>query len=42
LPAIAAEVRKGLTFLYFEVDDLNAIKAAAIGTEIYRIERSSF
>ena len=42
LPGIAAQVRKGPTFLYVEVDDLNAIKAAVTGMEIYMPERATF
>jgi uncharacterized glyoxalase superfamily protein PhnB len=42
LPAIAAEVRRGPTFLYVEVDDLNAVKAAVIEMEIYMPERTTF
>jgi uncharacterized glyoxalase superfamily protein PhnB len=42
LPGIAAEVRKSPTFLYVEVDDLNAIKAAVNGMEIYMAERTTF
>ena len=42
LPAIVAQVRKGPTFLYVEVDDLTAIKAAVSGMEIYMSERTTF
>src|SRR6266478_2748889 len=33
LPAIAADVRKGPTFLYLEVDDLETVKAATVGMD---------
>jgi len=42
LPAIAGDVREGPTFLYVEVDDLNAVKAAVAGMEIYMPERTTF
>jgi uncharacterized glyoxalase superfamily protein PhnB len=42
LPAIASEMRKGPTFLYLEVDDLQPIKAAIQGMEIYLPERTTF
>src|SRR6266850_3751347 len=42
LPAIAAEVRRGPTFLYVEVDDLNAVKAAVVEMEFYMPERTTF
>ena len=42
LPAVSADVRKGPTFLYLEVDDLNLIKAAITGMEIYMPERTTF
>jgi uncharacterized glyoxalase superfamily protein PhnB len=42
MPAIAADVRKGPTFLYVEVSDLHALKAAAAGMEIYMPERTTF
>ncbi|HET8967341.1 MAG TPA: VOC family protein [Candidatus Acidoferrum sp.] len=42
LPAIASEIRKGPTFLYLEVDDLQPIKAAIQGMEIYLPERTTF
>jgi uncharacterized glyoxalase superfamily protein PhnB len=42
VPAIASEIRKGPTFLYLEVDDLQPIKAAIQGMEIYLPERTTF
>lgn len=42
LPAIAAEARKGPSFLYLEVDDLETIKAALRGSEVYLPERTTF
>ena len=35
VPAIAADIRKGPTFLYLEVDDLAAVKAATAGMDVY-------
>jgi uncharacterized glyoxalase superfamily protein PhnB len=42
LPAIAADIRKGPTFLYLEVDDLQTVKAATAGMDIYMPERTTF
>ena len=42
VPAIAAEIRKGPTFLYLEVDDLEAVKTATAGMEVYIPERTTF
>ena len=42
LPAIGADIRTGRTFLYLEVDDLEAIKAAINGMETYMPERTTF
>jgi uncharacterized glyoxalase superfamily protein PhnB len=42
MPAISADVRKGPTFLYLEVSDLQAVKAAVAGMEIYMPERTTF
>jgi len=42
LPAIAADIRKGSTFLYLEVDDLETVKAATAGMDIYMPERTTF
>jgi uncharacterized glyoxalase superfamily protein PhnB len=41
-PAIASVVRKGPTFLYIEVDNLDALKAAIKGAEVYLPERTTF
>ena len=41
-PAIAADIRKGPTFLYLEVDDLEAVKAATAGMDVYMPERTTF
>jgi uncharacterized glyoxalase superfamily protein PhnB len=42
MPALREDIRKGRTFLYLEVDDLNAVKAAVAGMEIYLPERTTF
>jgi len=42
LPAIAGDIRKGPTFLYLEVDDLETVKAATAGMHIYMPERTTF
>jgi len=42
VPAMAQIVRKGPTFLYIEVDDLEAIKAAIKGAEVVMPERTTF
>jgi len=42
VPAILADVRKGPSFLYLEVDDLAPIKAAVQGMDIYMPERTTF
>ncbi len=42
MPAISGDIRKGPTFLYLEVDDLQAVKSAIGGMEIYMPERSTF
>jgi uncharacterized glyoxalase superfamily protein PhnB len=42
MPEIAVDIRKGPTFLYLEVDDLAAVKAAITGMEIYMPERTTF
>ncbi len=41
LPAISADVGKGQTFLYLEVDNLEAIKLAVKGAEVYLPERTT-
>jgi len=42
MPAILGDVRKGPSFLYLEVDDFEAIKAAVKGMGIYMPERTTF
>ena len=42
VPGIAADIRKGPTFLYLEVDDLEAVKAATAGMDVYMPERTTF
>jgi uncharacterized glyoxalase superfamily protein PhnB len=42
VPAMAQIVRKGPTFLYIEVEDLDAIKAAIRGAEVVMPERTTF
>ena len=42
LPAIAGEVRKGPTFLYLQVDNLESVKAAVKRAEVYMPERKTF
>jgi len=42
LPAIAADIRKGPAFLYLEVDDLEAVKTAIAGMDVYMPERTTF
>jgi uncharacterized glyoxalase superfamily protein PhnB len=42
VPAIAADIRKGPSFLYLEVDDLEAVKAATAGMDVYSPERATF
>ena len=42
LPSVSAEVRKGPTFLYLEVENLDRIKAAVKGAEVYLPERTTF
>jgi uncharacterized glyoxalase superfamily protein PhnB len=42
VPAIAGDIRKGATFLYLEVDDLEAVKAATAGMDVYMPERTTF
>jgi uncharacterized glyoxalase superfamily protein PhnB len=41
MPAILGDVRKGPSFLYLEVDDLNVIKAAVTEAEVYMPERTT-
>lgn len=42
MPAISSSVRKGPTFLYIEVDNLNAVKSAVSGADVYMTERTTF
>ena len=42
VPAMAQIVRKGPTFLYLEVEDLEAVKAAIKGVEVTMPERTAF
>ena len=42
MPAISADIRKGPSFLYLEVDDLNAIRSAIKGMNVYMPERTTF
>ena len=40
--SISADVRKAPTFLYLEVENLEAIKSAVKGAEVYLPERTTF
>lgn len=42
MPAISSVVRKGPTFLYVEVDDLDAVISAVKGAEVYMPVRTTF
>jgi uncharacterized glyoxalase superfamily protein PhnB len=42
LPSVSAAVRKGPTFLYIEVENLEVIKSAVKGAEVYLPERTTF
>jgi len=42
IPALAADARKGPTFLYIEVDNLDALKPALESAEVYLPERNTF
>ena len=42
LPAIAQDVRKGPTFLYIEVENLDAIKPSLKSADVYMPERTTF
>ena len=42
MPAILDQARKGPSFLYLEVDDLQTIKASVKGAETYMPERKTF
>jgi uncharacterized glyoxalase superfamily protein PhnB len=42
MPSIAADARKGPTFLYVQVDSLESVKAAVKRAEVYMPERQTF
>lgn len=42
MPAISADVRKGPTFLYIEVENLDALKPALQSADVYMPERTTF
>jgi uncharacterized glyoxalase superfamily protein PhnB len=42
MPAIAQDVRKGPTFLYLEVENLEALKPALASASVYMPERTTF
>ena len=42
LPAVAAAVRQGPTFLYIEVDRLDSLKPALLSGDVYLPERRTF
>jgi len=42
LPAISADVRKGPTFLYIEVENLDVLKPALQSADVYMPERTTF
>jgi uncharacterized glyoxalase superfamily protein PhnB len=42
MPAIQSAVRQGPTFLYIEVDSLDAVKEAVKGADVYLPERTTF
>jgi len=42
MPAISADVRKGPTFLYIEVENLDALKPGLKSAEVYMPERNTF
>jgi uncharacterized glyoxalase superfamily protein PhnB len=42
LPAVARDVRKGPTFLYIEVENLDALKPALKSVDVYLPERTTF
>ena len=42
VPSAAAAVRKGPTFLYMEVDDLEPLKPALLSADVYLPERYTF
>lgn len=42
MPAVSADVRKGPTFLYIEVENLDALKPALQSADVYMPERTTF
>jgi uncharacterized glyoxalase superfamily protein PhnB len=42
MPSIVADIRKGPSFLYLEVDNLEIIKAAVSTADVYMSERTTF
>jgi uncharacterized glyoxalase superfamily protein PhnB len=42
IPAVAPDVRKGPTFLFIEVDSLDALKPALASADVYMPERTTF
>ena len=42
MPAISADIRKGTTFLYVEVQDLDKVKSAVKDASCYMPERNTF
>jgi len=42
MPSIVADIRKGPSFLYLEVDNLEIIKAAVSTADMYMSERTTF
>jgi len=42
MPAIAPDVRRGPTFLYIEVENLDALKPALQSADVYMPERNTF
>lgn len=42
MPSILPDVRKGPTFLYLEVDNLDALKPALASADVYMPERTTF
>lgn len=42
VPAVAADIRKGPTFLYIEVDNLDSLKPALLSADVFLPERNTF
>ena len=42
MPTISSPVRKGPTFLYIEVENLDSVKTAVKGADVYMSERTTF